>query len=90
MQEDKHNYYVALSYKDVETLSREQRKEKINNQRKQKVCLARLKELNNNLISYRNNKGIKEGYRTNYIFIAAKTYQFLGYGLEDMLKNAIQ
>ena len=86
MQEDKHNYYVRLSYDDI-NLTREERKEKIKEERKKKVFLARLKELNEVLIPYRNDKGIKDGYRTHYIFIAAKTYQYFGSSLNSILEQ---
>lgn len=86
MQEDKHNYFVRLSYDDI-NLTREERKEKIKEERKKKVFLARLKELNEVLIPYRNDKGIKDGYRTHYIFIAAKTYQYFGSSLNSILEQ---
>ena len=86
MQEDKHNYYVKLSYKDV-NLTREKRKEKIKEERKKKVFLARLKELNEVLIPYRNDKGIVDGYRTHYIFIAAKTYQYFWDSFDFILEQ---
>lgn len=89
LEEDRKDYYITLSYSDI-NLSQEKQREKRKETRKKKVFLKRLEELNNILIPYRNKTNYIQGYRNNYIFIVANTYINLSYSKERILKECLK